>query len=120
MPGDHNQFLTKNLSDKLSAIMPDIHEDQGWKMTSITVRPQYLLWTVAIPMGICPTQIMQEVRNLTSNSIFANFAELAKTKTSNDFWSSEYLAVSGSEPAPANLIFDFVNNTWKPPETTAP
>ena len=119
-PGDRTQFLTKTISDKLSAIMPDIHEDQGWKMTSITVRPQYLLWMVAIPMGICPNQIMQEVRKLTSNSIFTNFPEIAKTKTSNDFWSSEYLAVSGSEPPPANLIFDFVNNAWKTPETATP
>ncbi|MDO9121168.1 MAG: transposase, partial [Anaerolineaceae bacterium] len=117
LPGDRNQFLTKNLSDKLSAIMPDIHEDQGWKMTSITVRPQYLLWTVAVSMGICPKQILNEVRNLTSNAIFAAFAEIAKTKTSNDFWSSEYLAVSGSEPAPANLVFDFVKTAWKTPET---
>ena len=117
LPGDRNQFLTKNLSDKLSAIMPDIHEDQGWKMTSITVRPQYLLWTVAVSMGICPNQILNEVRNLTSNAIFAAFAEIAKTKTSNDFWSPEYLAVSGSEPAPANLVFDFVKTAWKTPET---
>ncbi|PKN99753.1 MAG: hypothetical protein CVU42_07125 [Chloroflexi bacterium HGW-Chloroflexi-4] len=119
MPGDHNHFLTKNLSDKLSTIMPDIHEDQGWKMTSITIRPQYLLWTVAVRFGVCPNQIMQEVRNLTSNSIFANFPEIAKVKTSNDFWSSNYLAVSGSEPAQANLIFDFVNDAWKTPEAAA-
>jgi CheY-like chemotaxis protein len=116
-PGDRNQFLARNLSEKLSSIMPDIHEDQGWQMTSITVRPQYLLWTAAVPLGTCPQRILQEVRNLTSNSIFANFPEIAQTKTSNDFWSSEYLAVSGSEPAPANLILDFVNNAWKNPET---
>ncbi len=119
-PGDHNQFLARNLSEKLSSIMPDIHEDQGWQMTSITIRPQYLLWTAAVPLGTCPQRILQEVRSLTSNSIFANFPEIAQTKTSNDFWSSEYLAVSGSEPAPANLILDFVNNAWKNPETATP
>jgi hypothetical protein len=120
LPGDHNQFLARNLSEKLSSVMPEIHEDQGWRMTSITVRPQYLLWTVTVPMGVCPHRIIQEVRNLTSNSIFANFPEIAKTKTSNDFWSSKFLAVSGSEPPPANLIFDFVSNAWKNPETDTP
>ncbi len=120
MPADRTQFLTRNLSEKISAIMPDIHEDQGWRMTNITIRPQYLLWTVAVPLGVCPHRILQEVRNLTSNSIFANFTEIAKTKTSNDFWSSEFLAVSGSEPPPANLIFEFVNNVWKTPEPAVP
>lgn len=117
LPGDREQFLARDLSEKLSSTMPDIHEDQGWRMTSITIRPQYLLWTVAVPMGICPNQIMHEVRNLTSNLIFAKFPEIAKKKTSNDFWSSKYLAVSGSEPPPANLIFEFVANAWKKPET---
>ncbi len=120
MPADHAQFLTRTLSEKISGIMPDIHEDQGWRMTNITVRPQYLLWTVAVPMGVCPHRILQEVRTLTSNSIFANFPEIAKTKTSNDFWSSDFLAVSGSEPPPANLIFEFVNNVWKTPEPATP
>jgi len=120
IPGDHDQFLARELSEKLSSTMPDIHEDQGWHMTSITVRPQYLLWTVAVPMGICPHRIIQEVRTLTSNLIFAKFPEIAKKKTSNDFWSSKFLAVSGSEPPPANLIFDFVTNAWKTPEPATP
>ncbi|MBA4385442.1 MAG: hypothetical protein C0410_11955 [Anaerolinea sp.] len=120
LPGDREQFLARDLSEKLSTTMPDIHEDQGWRMTSITIRPQYLLWSVAVPMGVCPNQIMHEVRNLTSNLIFAKFPEIAKKKTSNDFWSSKFLAVSGSEPPPANLIFEFVSNAWKNPETGTP
>ena len=120
LPGDRNQFLARTLSEKIGGIMPDIHDDQGWRMTSITIRPQYLLWTVSVPMNVCPHQIMKEVRNLTSNSIFANFPEIAKKKTSNDFWSSKFLAVSGSEPPPANLIFDFVTQAWKTPETATP
>jgi REP element-mobilizing transposase RayT len=120
LPGDRNQFLARSLSEKLGTIMPEIHEDQGWRMTSITIRPQYLLWTVAVPMGVCPNKIMSEVRNLTSNSIYANFPDIAKTKTSNDFWSSKFLAVSGSELPPANLIFEFVSQAWKNPETDTP
>jgi len=120
LPGDRDQFLARDLSEKLSSTMPDIHEDQGWRMTSITIRPQYLLWTVAVPMGVCPHQVMHEVRNLTSNLIFAKFPEIAKKKTSNDFWSSKFLAVSGSELPPANLVFDFVSNAWKNSETDTP
>jgi REP element-mobilizing transposase RayT len=120
LPGDREQFLARDLSEKLSSTMPDIHEDQGWHMTSITIRPQYLLWSVAVPMGVCPNKVIHEVRNLTSNLIFAKFPEIASKKTSNDFWSSKYLAVSGSEPPPANLIFEFVANAWKNPEPGAP
>ncbi len=119
IPDDRDQFLARELSEKLSATMPDIHEDQGWHMTGITVRPQYLLWSAAVPLGTCPHRIMQEVRTLTSNLIFAKFPEIAQKKTSNDFWSSKFMAVSGSEPPPANLIFEFVTNAWKTPEATA-
>jgi CheY-like chemotaxis protein len=120
IPGSHDQFLARDLSERLSVIMPQFHLAQGWRLTNITIRPQYMLWTVSVAMGVCPQQIIHDIRGLTSAHIFANFPEIAKSKTSDDFWSSYYLAISGSEPPPVNLIFDFVSQAWTNKETTTP
>ena len=117
IPGDHTQFLARDLSERLGNIMPQFHLAQGWQLTSITIRPQYMLWTVAVPVGICPHRIIHHIRSLTSAHIFGNFPDIARNKTSEDFWSSTFLAVSGVEPPPVNLIFDFVAQAWKNQET---
>lgn len=119
IPADLNQFLARELAEKLSLSMPQFHLAQGWKMTSITIRPQYMLWTVAVPMGVCPHQIIHDIRSLTSANLIANFPEIARSKGSDDFWSSNFMAVSGNEPPPVNLITDFVANAWRNPEPVA-
>lgn len=120
IPEGRDQFLTKDLAERLGVVMPQFHLAQGWRLTSITIRPQYMLWTLAVPMGTYPQKIIHDLRGLTSAHIFANFPEIAKKKTSDDFWSSNYLAVSGSEPPPVNLIYDFVAQAWKKKETNTP
>ena len=120
VPEGHNQFLARELSEKLSLVLPQFHQAQGWQLTSITIRPQYLLWTVSVAMNVSPQQIIHDIRGLTSAHIFANFPDIAKNKTSDDFWSSKYLAVSGSEPPSVNLIQEFVSQTWKNPIARVP
>ena len=72
-----------------------------------------MLWTVSIPFEVCPHQVIHHIRSLTSAHIYANFAEIARKKTSEDFWASDYLAVSGMELPPASLISDFVARSWQ-------
>lgn len=118
IPESRDQFLARDLSEKLGVVMPQFHLAQGWHLTSITIRPQYLLWTLTAPFTTCPQQIIHDIRALTSAHIFANFPDIAKNKTTDDFWSSNYLVVSGSEPPPVNLIYDFVTQAWKKKETS--
>lgn len=120
IPAIQDQFLTHDLSERLGVILPQFHTAQGWQLTNITIRPQYLLWTVSVPMEVCPHQIIHDIRGLTSAHIFANFPEIAKKKVSDDFWSSNFLAISGTEPPPVNLIFEFVSRSWNKQETSTP
>ncbi len=113
IPGKVDQYLTKDLSEKLNTVMPQFHLAQGWKLASLNIRPQYMLWTVCVAVGVCPQHIIHDIRGLTSAHIFANFPDIAKNKTSEDFWSSNYLAVSGTEAPPANLIQEYVAQIWK-------
>lgn len=113
IPQDKNIFLTRDLSERLGGSLPQFHQAQGWQLINMTIRPQYMLWTVSIPFEVCPHQVIHQIRSLTSAQIFANFPEIARKKTSEDFWSSEYLAVSGMELPPASLISDFVARAWQ-------
>lgn len=116
VPANRSQFLARDLSEKISAILPQFHQAQGWRLTSITLRPQYLLWTVATPFGVCPHQLIKDVRKHTSENIFASFPDIAREEGVNDFWSNDFLVVSGSEPPPVNLLFDFIAKALKTPE----
>jgi len=120
VPDDRNQFLARALSEKLSASLPQFHLAQGWQLTNTTIRPQYLLWSVAVPISVCPHQIIHDIRSLTSAHIFANFPDIARNKTSDDFWSENFLAVSGKDLPPANLISDFVAQVWANQEPDTP
>lgn len=112
VPNDRNQFLARALSEKLGTSLPQFHLAQGWQLTNMTIRPQYLLWSVSVPISVCPHQVIHDIRSLTSAQIFANFPDIARNKTSNDFWSENFLAVSGKDLPPANLISDFVTQVW--------
>mgnify|MGYP000915948150 FL=1 len=113
VPEDKSTFLTKDLSEKLGGSLPQFLEAQGWQLVNMTIRPQFMLWTVSIPFEVCPHQVIHHIRSLTSAHIYANFAEIARKKTSEDFWASDYLAVSGMELPPASLISDFVARSWQ-------
>jgi REP element-mobilizing transposase RayT len=116
VPANRGQFLARDLSERISSILPQFHLSQGWRLTSITLRPQYLLWTVSVPFGVCPHQLIRDVRKNTSEHIFANFPDLAREEGVGDFWSNDFLVVSGSEPPPVNLLFDFIAKALKTPE----
>ncbi len=116
VPANRGQFLARELSERISSILPQFHLSQGWRLTSITLRPQYLLWTVAVPLNVCPHQLIRDVRKNTSEHIFSNFPDLAREESAEDFWSNDFLVVSGSEPPPVNLLFDFIAKALKTPE----
>ncbi len=119
IPAGKDQFLTRDLSEKLSAAISQFHQTQGWKLSSITIRPQYLLWTLIVPINICPKTIIQDVQDQTTSELKNTFPELSQKLESSDFWATDYLAVSGSEPPPVNLIYNFVAETWKKKETNS-
>jgi len=113
VPEDKKIFLTKDFSEKLGGSLPQFHQAQGWQLVNMTIRPQYMLWTISIPFEVCPHQVIHHIRSLTSAQIYANFPEIARTNTTEDFWASDYLAVSGMEFPPASLVSDFVARAWQ-------
>jgi hypothetical protein len=54
---------------------------------------------------------MRILRQHTSDKIFASFPRYKKENPSGDFWAPGYLIMGGSQPPPAQLIKDFINET---------
>jgi CheY-like chemotaxis protein/REP element-mobilizing transposase RayT len=118
VPNDPHQFLTRDLSERLGFLLPQLHLGYGWRLTGISIRPQYLLWAITVPPETCPVEIIAEIRRRTTAHIYSNFPELKLDQNSNDFWAPGYLAVSGATPPSISLIFDFVSRTRKSQSTT--
>ena len=113
IPENPKQYLARDLSERLGFILPQLHLAEGWRLTGISIRPLYLLWTVSVSLEICPFQIIREIRRRTTTHIFLNFPEIAEKNKTNDFWSSDFLVLSGFEPPSVNLIYDFISQTRK-------
>lgn len=117
IPRDPGQFLTGDVNERLSFILPQLHLEYGWHLTGISIRPQYMIWSVSVPMSTCPIDIIQEIRRRTSTHLFSNFPELRTEENQTDFWAPGFLALSGSSGPSAGMIYDFIKsirNNQKP------
>jgi len=83
----------------------------GWRLEFISVRPEYLLWTVNVPPATAPAYLMRVLRQHSSEKIFTEFPRFKKENPSGDFWAPGYLIMVGSQPPAAQLIKDFITLT---------
>ena len=113
VPRDAKQFLTRDLNERLSFLLPQLHLEYGWHLTGIAIRPQYMLWSISVPLDICPIEIIQEIRRRTSAHLFSNFTFLNPENAQADFWAPGFLALSGSTSPTVGMIYDFITQTRK-------
>ena len=113
IPRDSKQFLTRDLNERLSFLLPQLHLEYGWHLTGIAIRPQYMLWSISVPLDICPIEIIQEIRRRTSAHLFSNFPDLNPGNAEADFWAPGFLALSGSTGPTVGMIYDFIAQTRK-------
>ncbi len=111
IPRDPHCFLARDLGERLSFLLPQLHLEYGWHISGIAVRPQYLLWAIALPMDACPVDIIQEIRRRTSAHLLANFPNLKSSDPQLDFWAPGFLALSGSSIPSVEMIYDFIKQT---------
>jgi len=97
--------------ERLGEWIPQICIAYGWRLEYISVRPDYLQWIVSVPPATSPAYLMRMLRQHTSEKIFNEFARFKNDNPSGDFWAPGYLIMGGSQPAPAQLIRDFITQT---------
>jgi len=111
LPRFPHHHITGDLLDRLGEWVPHICIAFAWRLEYISVRPEYLQWIVNVPPATSPAHLMRILRQHTSDKIFASFPRYKKENPSGDFWAPGYLIMGGSQPPPAQLIKDFINET---------
>jgi len=104
-------YLTGDLAARLSEWVGQLCLAFAWRLEYIAVRPGYLHWIVSVPPETSPSYLMRILRQHTSQRIFSGFPRLAEENPSGDFWAPGYLIMGSAQPAPPQLIRDFIRQT---------
>lgn len=108
VPRHPRQYLVRDLADRAASILLQLHLSRGWRVTGISVRPQYLQWVISLPVETSPVEAIQEVRQRSSSHLFMHFPELAPAGQNQDFWAPGYLMMSGSQALTPAIIHEFI------------
>ncbi len=111
IPRYPQQYLARDLADRAAAILPQVHLSRGWRVTGISVRPQYMQWFITLPVDTSPVDAMQEIRHRTSLHFYTHFPELTPGRQDGDFWAPGYLMMSGTQPVSPVIIREFIERT---------
>jgi REP element-mobilizing transposase RayT/DNA-binding response OmpR family regulator len=111
LPRFPHHHLTGDVLERLGEWVPQICIAYGWRLEYISIRPDYLQWIVSVPPATSPGNLMRLVRQHTSVKIFNDFPRFTNDNPSGDFWAPGYLIMGGSQPAPAQLIKDYIAQT---------
>jgi REP element-mobilizing transposase RayT/DNA-binding response OmpR family regulator len=111
VPRFPSHHLTGDLLEQLGEWVPHICIAFAWRLEYISVRPDYMQWIVSVPPATSPGYLMRMVRQHTSEKIFSDFPRFRNDNPSGDFWAPGYLIMGGSQPAPAQMIKDYIAQT---------
>ena len=106
-----NHYLTGDLAARLSEWVGQLCVAFAWRLEFIALRPDHAHWVVSVPPDTSPSYLMRILRQHTSQRIFATFPQLAEENPSGDFWAPGYLIMGSAQPAPPQLIRDFIRQT---------
>lgn len=91
VPASTSHFLIGELSVWLKRWMPALCETYGWQLGFLSVRPDYLKWTLVDFPETLIQKMLQVVRQQTTSRIFRVFPNLKSANASGDFWAPGYL-----------------------------
>lgn len=113
LPKKTDHTLTGELAEKLALWIPQLCLAFGWRLEGLTVRPEYVQWVVRLSPGMSPGNVVNILRQRTSERIYSHFQQLGKLEGRNDFWAPGYLVVRGSQPPTAEQLADFIRRSRK-------
>lgn len=91
VPRLKRHFLVKELPHGLRRWIPEICETYGWQLDALSVRPDYLKWTLRDFPESLVRKMLRIIRRETSQRIFGEFPNLQHGNPTEDFWSQSYL-----------------------------
>ena len=91
VPRLKRHFLVKEMPHELRRWIPEICEIYGWQLDALSVRPDYLKWTLRDFPETLVRKMLRIIRRETSQRIFEAFPNLQHGNPTEDFWSQSYL-----------------------------
>jgi REP element-mobilizing transposase RayT len=113
LPRLPQHYLTGELADHLAQWVQHLCLAFGWRLEGISLRPEYLQWTVQVAPSVSPGNLVRIIRQRTSLHIFTTFEHIKQQNPSGDFWATGYLIVSGPQPPSAQLLREYIAQTRK-------
>jgi REP element-mobilizing transposase RayT/DNA-binding response OmpR family regulator len=120
IPRFAHHFLTGDLAVRLSDWMQETCIAFNWRLEFIAVRPDYLHWIVNLPPATSPDKMIRIAHQRLSGKIFEEFPRFRRENPSGDFWASSNLVMAGAQPAPAQVIKEFIQKTRRKQGQTIP
>lgn len=111
VPRFPQHFLVGDLAKRLSEWLPQLAIAFGWRLERLSVRPQYIQWTIIVDPTIAPNMLIRLVRRETSKRLFKLWPDYELENPSKDFWAPGYLILSGYCPPNREALSDFVQQT---------
>ena len=108
LPAHH---LVGDLAERLPVWVSQLCIAFAWRLEHISVRPDYLQWNASAAPDTAPGRMVRDLRKHTSERIFEEFPRFGRENPSGDFWAPGFLLISGSQPPPAELVRDFIQQT---------
>lgn len=91
VPRLETHYLLGELAQRLRKWLPVICQRYGWQLSLLSVRPDYLKWRLSDFPESLIQQMLQTVREETSERIFHVFPDLQTGNQSRDYWAPGYL-----------------------------
>lgn len=107
VPNLPENILVGNLAKYLGRWVSQLCQNFGWQLTRITIRPDYLMWTIEIPESISTATMIHNIRTLTSMRIYDQFPEL-KRRSPEDFWAPGQLVKKDEKPLSSTELQEFI------------
>ncbi len=103
--------LAGDLGASLREMINQIALAFAWRLQGINVLPDRLAWRVKLSTEISPAAVLDTVREISSERIFAEFPRLRSENPSGDFWAPGHLALTGWREPTDPLVAEFVQAT---------
>lgn len=92
-----HHYILGDLPHNLRNWVPQICKDLRWRLDSLSIRPDYLRWTLHHFPEYAIPGMLKIMRAETSELIFNQFPDLNKDNDSGDYWSVSHLIDKGNQ-----------------------
>lgn len=104
VPRMKEHYLLGDLAARLHEWFPNLCSRYGWELAVLSVRPDYLKWTL-VDFPECLTwDTLSVVRRWTSERVFDAFPAMQEGNPSGDFWSPGYLVDTLKREFPTQVL----------------